>query len=195
MKALDLSADILSKEIVVDKTLSRLIGLSAFIILTALGAAVRIPLGFTPVPITLQTFFVLLSGAVLGRNWGALSQIGYIFLGVLGLPIFSGAQSGTVYLFGPTGGYLAGFVLSSWITGALLEKSQNSALKSALVMSVACLGGIYLFGVLGLAIFLKSSITSALALGFLPFIPGDIIKIAVAGLLLPKIKSRCREIF
>jgi biotin transport system substrate-specific component len=92
---------LLRKEIILNKTLCRVIGIAVFIILTSLGAFVRIPLPFSPVPLTLQTFFVLLGGALLGSNLGALSQLSYIFLGVLGLPVFSGAGSGLSYFWAP----------------------------------------------------------------------------------------------
>lgn len=85
---------ILKREIVVNKTACRIIGVTVFVILTSLGAFVRIPLPFTPVPVTLQTFFVLLSGAVLGGAIGAASQLSYLLLGTAGLPIFTNAGSG-----------------------------------------------------------------------------------------------------
>ncbi|MCX5726738.1 MAG: biotin transporter BioY, partial [Candidatus Saganbacteria bacterium] len=88
--------DIGRKEIVVSPVACGVIGVFGFIILTAAGAFVRIPLPFTPVPLTLQTFFVLLAGAVLGRKLGLLSQAGYVILGMLGLPIFAGAAGGAL---------------------------------------------------------------------------------------------------
>ena len=112
---------ILKKELVINKNLSRTIGVFIFVILTSLGAFVRIPLWFTPVPLTLQTFFVLLSGAILGANLGALSQIVYIILGASGISIFANAGSGLIYLSGPTGGYILGFVFASFLIGRLIR--------------------------------------------------------------------------
>jgi len=195
MKAIELSRDILQREIVVEGTATRAIGLFCFIILTALGAYVRIPLPFTPVPITLQTFFVLLSGAVLGRKWGMASQAGYLVLGTIGLPLFTGAGAGTAYLFGPTGGYIIGFVAASWIAGRMLQQPSKGIIRVALAMAVASSAGIYFFGVLGLSLFLKCRLSQALALGFLPFVPGDIIKIISASFIFYKIEKRCRDIF
>ncbi|MCH7819743.1 MAG: biotin transporter BioY, partial [Candidatus Marinimicrobia bacterium] len=83
-----------------------------FALLTALGALIRIPLPFTPIPITLQTFFVLLAGAMLGSKRGTLSQMVYVFAGAAGIPIFAGMSSGLALLAGPTGGFLAGFLLA-----------------------------------------------------------------------------------
>lgn len=194
MQALQLSREILGREVIVDKIYARIFALVSFIILTALGAYVRIPLAFTPVPITLQTFFVLLSGAVLGRKWGPLSQVGYLCLGAAGLPIFSGAASGAGYLLGPTGGYLIGFVVSSWIVGALLQTRHNLT-GILLAMVFGCLAGIYLFGILGLCLFLKCSFAQGLSWGLMPFVPGDLIKIVSAGLIFTKIEPRCREVF
>ncbi len=196
MQALQLSREILNKEIILERAFAKTFALSSFIVLTALGAYVRIPLPFTPVPITLQTFFVLLSGAVLGRKWAAASQAGYLFLGALGLPVFAGANSGAAYLFGPTGGYIIGFVVTAWLTGRLIHReNQPSFGRIALAMFIASLGGIYLFGLLALSLFLKCSLPQALALGFFPFIAGDIIKIIGASLIYHRIGRRCRQIF
>lgn len=195
MKALSLSQKILTREMVITPATAKVFGCLSFIIFTTLGAYVRIPLPFTPVPITLQTFFVLLSGAVLGRNWGAASQAGYLLLGLSGLPIFAGAGYGVAYLFGPTGGYLIGFIVSSWIMGRMLKRRTSRRLKQiALVMALASILGIYLFGLLGLVLFLHYNLSQAFILGFLPFIPGDIIKIISASLIFSKIEKRCQEI-
>ncbi|UCB56800.1 MAG: biotin transporter BioY [Candidatus Omnitrophota bacterium] len=196
VKALELSRSFLHREIALDRTASRVIGLCCFTILTALGAYVRIPLPFTPVPITLQTFFVLLSGAVLGKKWGALSQLSYLLLGIMGLPVFTGTGAGLSYLFGPTGGYLLGFVAASWIVGSALERrSANNTSRITLAILSGSLAGIYLFGISGLRLFLQCNFSKAVALGFLPFIPGDIIKIISAVFIYGKIQKRCLELF
>lgn len=90
-----------------------------FALLTALGAQVRIPI--QPVPITLQTFFVLLGGLMLGPNLGALAQVLYVSLGAAGAPVFAGEGVGRAYLLGPTGGYLLGFAASAWLVGQLIR--------------------------------------------------------------------------
>lgn len=196
MHALQLSRGILSKEMIIDRTCAKVFALLSFVALTALGAHVWIPLPFTPVPITLQTFFVLLSGAVLGRRWGAASQIGYLCLGWLGLPVFAGVQSGIGHLWGPTGGYIIGFVVTSWLTGKIIhQKAQNSTIQITLAMIISSLAGIYLFGLFGLSLFLRCDLPRALALGFSPFIVGDTIKIISASLIYRKIDKRCRSIF
>lgn len=185
---------ILKKEVIVNKTICRVIGVSVFVILTSLGAFVRIPLPFTPVPITLQTFFVLLSGALLGSNLGALSQLSYIFLGVAGLPIFTGAGSGIFYLFGPTGGYLFGFVLAAVFVGRVIKYSQNNFFS---VFSILFFGDLILLGagMLWLKLIFGYALIKLLFIGFLPFIPGDLLKILVATNLYLKLNPRLKEIF
>ena len=196
MKALELSRDILQKEIVLERTVSRTIALFCFIILAALGAHIRMPLPFTPVPVTLQTFFVLLSGAVLGKKWGAASQMSYLFLGALGMPIFSAGKAGAAWLFGPTGGYIIGFVVTSWLAGKMIqERGGSNMTRIVFAMVIASLAGIYLFGLLGLSLFLRCNLARAMALGFLPFLPGDTIKIIAAAFIYSKIQKRCGEIF
>ncbi len=195
MKALELSRDILRKEIIVDRTVSRVIGLSCFITLTALGAYVRIPLPFTPVPITLQTFFVLLAGAVLGRQWGVASQLGYVLLGVFGLPIFAGASFGLAVFFGPTGGYLLGFILAGWMVGRIISRHKivrfNQILITMLIGSLL----IDLLGCIWLGMLLRINLKKVLMLGLWPFLPGDTMKSIVAALVYQKIQKRIKQIF
>ena len=95
-----------------------------FAALTAAVSPIRIPLGFTPVPITLQTLMVLLSGAILGARYGALSQVLYLSVGILGLPVFAGGSSGLPVLFGPTGGYLLSYPIAAFCIGWLSEKKR-----------------------------------------------------------------------
>ena len=88
--------------------------IAIFATLTTLGAYIHIPL--TPIPITLQTLFTYLSGTLLGGRLGALSQLVYVLMGMLGLPVYAGGKAGITHLFGPTGGFLLGFILASRIT-------------------------------------------------------------------------------
>jgi len=150
-----------------------------FTLLTVIGAYIYIPLPFTPVPVTLQVFFVLLSGMYLGSTDGFLSQVFYVLLGILGLPVFAKANSGINVLFGPTGGYLIAFPVASFIMGKFLNLPL-SKLK-VLIISLISLFIIYTLGALGLALFFsfKKSIYSILIMGVFPFIPGDMIKIVL----------------
>jgi biotin transport system substrate-specific component len=185
---------ILTKEFIVSKRLCKSLGVAAFIILTALSAFVRIPLPFTPVPLTLQTFFVLLSGAFLGAGFGALSQLGYIFLGLSGLSVFTSTGSGLLYLSGPTGGYLAGFVLASFFLGKSLKFSRNKFLATFILF---CAADIVLLstGTLWLHFISAQSLSKVILIGFLPFIPGDLLKAWLATALYLKLSPRLREVF
>lgn len=184
---------VLKKEIILNKTACRLIGVFVFVILTIQGAFVRIPLPFTPVPITLQTFFVLLSGAFLG-SWGAITQIIYVLLGVFGLPVFSGAGSGLVYIFGPTGGYLFGFILAALFVGKFIRYSRDNLLS---VFGILCIADFILLacGLIWLKFIFGHFLVKLLLIGFIPFVPGDLLKTLVASILYLRLKSRLKEIF
>jgi len=166
-----------------------------FALLTAAAAQVRIPLPFTPVPITGQTFAVLLSGAALGATWGGASQLLYVMLGTVGLPFYAGGESGWTYATGGTGGYLVGFILAAYVVGYLAEQRQDRSVASAIPAFLAGNLIIYAVGVPWLYIAAESITTgeAALAAGFTPFIAGDLVKIVLAGLILPaawKLTSR-----
>lgn len=185
---------ILGREITNNKALNAAIGVVFFVLATALGAYVRIPVPGTPVPITLQTFFVVLSGAVLGKKYGFISQAAYVVLGSIGLPLFQAHASGIQHVFGPTGGYLAGFMLASFITGKLIESGKVTAgrtLASLLAGNVA----IYGLGVLWLAFLYNISFANAVAIGVLPFVAAESVKVLLASAMFLKIAPRTRHIF
>ena len=183
---------IASKEIVVNKRICRGLAVTIFIILTTLSAFVRIPLPFTPVPLTLQTLFVLFSGALLGRRLGVFAQTGYLLLGLTGLQVFTGFGSGALYLLGPTGGYLVGFVLSSFVSGSLFLETKHRWPNTFLRFLCADFI-ILLSGALWLKVYLSCSFNQALLLGFVPFIPGDLLKVSLATVVFDKIHLRIKE--
>lgn len=151
-----------------------------FGILTALSSKLSFYLPFSPVPITLQSFVVLLSGAILGARSGALSQITLIAMGAAGLPVFAQALPGNLVLLGPTGGYVLGFVLAAYISGAFFEKfTRPGFLKSFLLFFVASLF-IFLPGVAWLTTYTGKDLWTAIQIGFVPFILGDFVKCAFA---------------
>lgn len=156
----------------------------AFTLLTAAAAQVRINLPFTPVPITGQTFAVLLAGGVLGSKAGAASQ-GLYWLGGLVFPFYAGGESGWSVATGATGGYLAGFIVAAWVVGTLAERGQDRTVLAALPAFLMGTVIIYLFGVPWLAHSINVSWQEAVELGAVPFVIGDLAKVALAGILLP----------
>jgi len=152
-------------------------------VLIALSAYVAVPLPFSPVPVTGQTFAVLLVGSALGARRGAAAALAYLAEGCAGLPVFAGGAAGAHVLVGPTGGYLLGFVPGAFLCGALAERGWDRSVLGT-VASMA-LGNVAILapGLLWLARFVGSE--RVLALGLDPFLPGDVVKIALAAALLP----------
>lgn len=161
-----------------------------FAALTAVGAMVRIPLW--PVPVTLQTLFVLLSGLVLGARLGAMSQIVYITVGLMGLPVFSGG-GGPAYLVSPSAGYLLGFVVAAAVTGGVAGRQRLTFLR-ALAASLAGTAAVYAAGVPYLAVYLAciqhkgDALGIALKAGLAVFLPGDILKCILVSATAPRIR-------
>jgi biotin transport system substrate-specific component len=155
-----------------------------FALLTALMAQIVIPLPFTPVPITGQTFAVLLTGALLGSRLGVASMLLYVALGAVGLPFFAGGAHGLRVVLGATGGYLLGFVMADFVVGSLAERCWDRSLRRSLPAMLAGEVAIYAFGLLGLGLALHWP-ANLLQLGLLPFLIGDAIKLLAAALLLP----------
>lgn len=150
--------------------------------LIALAAQVRIPLPFSPVPVTGQTFAVLLVAASLGRL-GIASVLAYLAEGAVGLPVFAGGATGLAYMGGPTGGYLVGFVLAAVIVGAAAEREWDRRFATSLLVMFLGEVAIYACGVAWLARFPLS--VSPWQAGLFPFIPGDLFKMVLAALALP----------
>jgi len=148
--------------------------------LTAVGAFIHIPIG--PVPIVLSTLFVLLSGLLLGSRWGLVSMALYLLVGAIGIPVFAGGKGRLVHFFGPTGGYLLGYVLASWITGFISERSRGILIWEILAVIAGSLT-IYGLGVPWLKIATQISWPKALMLGMVPFLIGDAVKASVALML------------
>ncbi len=168
-----------------------LIFTSLFAALTAAGAFLRIPVG--PVPITLQFLFTAMAGILLGRRYGALSQLVYVALGLAGLPVFT-AGGGPGYVFQPTFGFLLGLIPCAWVVGALCRRRSDPP-----GIGLACAAGLavlYLVGIPYMALILNVYLgkgldfAALLKLGMLPFLPGDAVKIAVAAAVCPTLKKR-----
>jgi biotin transport system substrate-specific component len=165
---------------------------------TGLMAQIIIPLPWTPVPITAQTFAVLCSGLFLGKKYGCLSQIFYVVLGIAFVPWFGGMTGGLETLLGSTGGFLIGFIIASYFVGFITEKyaKARSFTRMAVVIGVANFALIYIPGLAGLALWFYFAqgttlgVVDLLMMGLVPFIAGDIVKVlgaaAVSKAFLPK---------
>ncbi|MFQ5595753.1 MAG: biotin transporter BioY [Anaerolineae bacterium] len=175
----------LSDVLVPPSSLARDLGLVvAFSLINAAAAQVSIALPFTPVPITGQTFAVLLTGSLLGSRLGAWSLLLYLAEGAAGLPVFALGRSGLVTLLGPTAGYLIAFPVAAFAVGWLAERGwDRRVLTTALAMVVGNVV-IYAGGVFWLARFVGGP-AQAVALGMAPFLMGDAVKLVLAAVLLP----------
>lgn len=167
-------------------SLKEMILASLFAALTGIGAFLVIP--FYPVPITLQTLFTYLSAMMLGSRTGALSQLIYLFLGLVGLPVFAAGKAGPGVLLGPTGGYLWGFVISAYMMGYLMEKKKIKKVNDFVFIGISGLLIINLSGALQLHLVTKMNIKAVFLAGVLPFLAGDIMKVLVASLIAHKLK-------
>jgi len=154
-------------------------------LIIALCGQIRIPLPFTPVPITGQTFSVLLLPILL-RSWrGPAAVAVFLIQGATGLPFFAGGASGIGVLSGPTGGYLIGFLAAAILIGILTGKRELSRWRAAVSMIFGNIA-IYLFGVAWLVQFIDGGIIKAILIGMVPFLLGDAIKLIGALLFVPK---------
>jgi biotin transport system substrate-specific component len=158
-------------------------------VMTGLSAQIHIYLPFSPVPVTGQTFTVLLAGILLGGSWGAISQILYIALGLSGVPWFTHGIGGFASLVGPSGGYIIGFVLSAAFLGYCSDHFSSSRRFPVMLglMVFANFLLIYIPGLIHLSVWMghftenTTSVSGLLMLGAVPFIPGDLVKIFLAA--------------
>lgn len=163
---------------------------SMFGAMTAVGALVSIPL--QPVPIVLTNLFLNIAAVLLGPVLAALSQIVYILLGVIGLPVFSGGKAGFGVLLGPTGGYLIGFVIGAFVVGWLARLQKKPTVLWLVFSMTTGLAVIYVCGVIQLSLIAKLTPQKALAAGVLPFLIGDALKIALATVISMRLKDKVR---
>jgi biotin transport system substrate-specific component len=164
--------------------------------LIGLAAQIKIPLPWTPVPITGQTFAVLLAGVLWGAQGGALATTVYLLLGGIGIPWFAGAAGGAAYFAGPTAVYLIGFIPAAYCTGLLYNRFAWARQLPGLVLVMTCANFIFIHGTgmiwLGCITGIHD-IAKLLALGTLPFISGDLVKIAVAAAVARSFRSRINQ--
>jgi len=178
-----------SEELSLPKKLALAVGFAA---LLALAAQVRVPLPWTPVPVTGQTFVVLLAGVLLGRNWGGFSVGLYAAAGAVGAPVFAGLAGGLAVLTGPTGGYIAGFVVAAMFVGYAVRAFTvlRGIVGLAVLMLAANFVIIHGMGLLYLGYLTGAALPELLWMGTIPFIVGDVTKAlaaaVVASALLPR---------
>lgn len=164
---------------------SKLVLCSVFAALTAVFSQIAIPIG--PVPINLATLSVFFAGAVLGPRYGALSQAAFLLLGAVGVPVFSLFRGGVGMLVGPTGGYIAGYVLTAFVVGILCEQFGGGVARLVLYMT-AGMAACYLCGTLWFMLLTKTDLWQSLIVCVFPFIPGDLLKALLASALTERIR-------
>lgn len=177
-----------------DRVLARMFWIATFAGLTALGAQLEIP--HQPVPYTLQTFFVLLAGGMLGKRDGALSMMLYLGLGVVGLPVFSAAGFGPARLVGPTGGYLLSFPVAAYLVGLIISQrpsqdpGRSGNLRRLILRYGRIVGGmiiglfvIFSLGTIQLNAMYLHSWKEAIQSGFLIFSWWDLLKLGAAAVI------------
>lgn len=169
------------REVVVDRRARAGIGVLAFAAATAFGANLAVPLPLTPVPMSLQPLFVILSGVVLGARGGAMAMALYVAVGAAGAPVFSLGGAGIGWLLGPTGGYLLAMPAAAFVAGRVAGKRRGWA-RLLLGLAVG-LGTIYLGGLAQLFLLTREAPGHLLAIGVLPFLAGDVAKVLAAALL------------
>lgn len=151
-----------------------------FSALCCAGAYISIPIPIGPVPLALSNLFAVLAGLLLGPVWGAVSSLTYIAVGALGFPVFSGGRGGLAHLAGPTGGYLAGYVVAALLAGLMTRRRGVFASALGAVVGFA---SILALGSIGLKLLSGIGWGRAFAAGVLPFLPGDAVKAALAALI------------
>lgn len=162
----------------------------------ALWASAKLQIPFYPVPMTVQSLVVLAIGMGLGARLGAAAVALYLLEGALGLPVFAGTPArgiGLVYMMGPTGGYLAGYMLAAAVVGVLADRGWGRSIPTGLAAMLIGTVAIYLPGLLWLG-FAVGWNKPVLALGLLPFLAGDALKIAIGGLGAPALFGLCGRV-
>ena len=154
---------------------------------TCILGPLSLPIGI--VPISLTNLVIYFAVYVLGQKRATLSYIVYLFIGLIGLPVFSGFSGGFTKLFGPTGGYLIGFIFMAFISGIFIDKFSSKTYMCFLGMILGTITT-YIFGTAWLAYQAHLTFNAALAVGVLPFIPGDVVKMVIASFIGPQIKKR-----
>jgi biotin transport system substrate-specific component len=163
----------------ISDSIRKMVLTALFTALIIVGTYISIPLPFSPVPIVLATFFIILSGLVLGKWWGMASSGLYLFLGALGLPVFTGGSGGIAHFIGPTGGYLIAYLLVPFIVGLIANEKKQSMVKDIVALITGSLL-FYVFGVPVLKWVTGMTWGKAITAGMIPFLIGDSLKVVAA---------------
>jgi len=156
-----------------------------FVALTAVGAQISIPIG--TVPITFQLLFVLLSGLILGPRLGFLSQLIYIFMGAIGLPVFANFSGGFAHVYGPTGGYLMASPIAAYLAGFFSKRQEN--ISNYILGTFLAISVVYLLGWFRLGLFMGGDFKKAFIVGVAPFVLIDFGKGALSILIAKRVKT------
>jgi biotin transport system substrate-specific component len=161
---------------------------------TAVLAHVSFPVPFSPVPITGQSFGAMLAGLLLSPKAAAGSQLAYLAAGAVGLPVYAGGRAGIGVLLGPTGGYIWGMAAGAYVSSSIVRMyaSRGTRLSWKLAATASAIGGVavvYILGVIQLSLATQLPVTRAIAVGALPYLPGDLLKAAFAGAIGSRLAS------
>lgn len=161
---------------------------------TAVLAHVSFPVPFSPVPITGQSFGAMLAGLLLSPKAAAGSQLAYLAAGAVGLPVYAGGRAGIGVLLGPTGGYIWGMAAEAYVSSSIVRMyaSRGTKLSWKLAAAASAIGGVavvYILGVIQLSLATQLPVTRAIAVGALPYLPGDLLKAAFAGAIGSRLAS------
>lgn len=173
-----------------------LVYISLMVALTSVGGLISINLG--PIAFSLQSFFVIISGSLLGPKLGAISQLIYILLGLVGLPIFSGGQGGLQRIISPSFGFLIGFIFAAYTSGILLERIDKKSFSSYLLLAIIShltiyfIGLPYMYFIMNYLLDIHINLSQLLVSGFLVFLIPDAIKAIVIAGFLDKILDRIK---
>jgi biotin transport system substrate-specific component len=160
---------------------------------TALASWCSLRIPVSPLPITLQTLLVLLSGFILGPRLGPLSQAVYLLMGCAGLPVFSEFSGGAGALLGPTGGFLAGFIPASFVSGLSARLRPRASFSELVVTSFLAMTSLYVPGLLWLRLYFSADLQKGLFVAIFPFLPGDILKVIICAALVMKMRNLMGE--
>ncbi len=169
-------------------TTKNIILCALFAALTAILSQISIPLPFTPVPINLAMVSVFIAGGLLEAKMGAISQLVYVIIGAIGVPVFASFTGGFGIIVGPTGGYIIGYIIATIIVGVIVKKLGDSVYSYAVAMTVGILG-CYFVGTAWFMYITQSGLIEALLMCVVPFLIGDILKIILSAFLVKKLKK------